>query len=466
MPIAVVVALVAQLGSLSGMAWIQVPGAVTSATDRTDRAPTAFAADATVRPQDPREPAAPPPPARKADDARRGPTADAVEPYLAGWSSEPTMEYGGLVLASVQRLGSRLLGRSAAAREHPGLAAAWEIPLAQFLSIVTHEVNGHGGRGREFDLQPRYGFDLLRMAAYTGTLRSPTSRDEVVSISGAGTEADTVLASRLLADLARPGGADASTFALAAFGKLDLTLYAFLTSKPDSATGPDFQQQFHDGNDIANYLVARQVQRRNGSLDDLWNQVSAVDVTDPLIGKTYDAARVAALWNALDPMLITTGIQYARQHLGKGDARIRVPMLELGHGVGLTAGTRAYLAPSYVTRYVDVYVRVPFGVGSVYGRDLDSSVARAWGWGGSFTVTPAASRVSANVTAERWDEPRSDEHGAGRPGWHVSGEMRVPVGPRFGFQLTVGRKTAGFVPGRPVPEGTYAGVGVLVSPWK
>jgi hypothetical protein len=461
MQIAVAIALVAQLGSLPVIAGTGSRPLLAQARDQVDRVTPVSRDTVAARQDKPDQAPTAPAPAPDKQDRNTG-----FDPYLAGWSSEPTMEYGGLMLASVQRVSSRLLGGSAAGREHPGLAAAWEIPFAQFLSIVTHEVDGHGGRGREFDLQPRYGLDILRMTAYTGTLKPPKSRDEIISISGAGTEADTVLANRLLADFARPGGAEASTFALAAFAKLDLTLYVSITAEPNSVTGPDFLTQFHEGNDIANYLVARQAQRRNGSLDDLWNQVSVVDFDDPLLKKNYDAARVAALWNALDPMLIATGIQYARQHLGGGAARIQVPMLELGGGVGLTAGTRAFLAPSYVTRYADVYARVPFGIGSVYVRDLDSSVARTWGWGASFTVAPAGSRVSANVTGERWDEPRSDEYGEGRRGWNVCGEVQVPIGPRFGFRLTVGRKTAGFVPGRPVPEGTYAGVGVLFSPWK
>jgi hypothetical protein len=164
-------------------------------------------------------------------------------------------------------------------------------------------------------------------------------------------------------------------------------------------------------------------------------------------------------------LLITAAVEYAREHLGKGAVRVRPPMLELGGKVGFTAGTRAFLAPSYVTRYLDVYVRVPFGVGSVYVRDLDSSVARTWGWGAAFTVAPPGSRFEANVTGDRWDEPRSAEHGEGARGWNVSAEVRVPLARRFGLLLNVGHKTTGFVPGRPVNAGTYVGLGALFAPW-
>jgi hypothetical protein len=79
-------------------------------------------------------------------------------------------------------------------------------------------------------------------------------------------------------------------------------------------------------------LVARQSQRTGGGLEVLWNQVTRVNLDDPLLQKNYDAARSAALWNALDPMLIAPGFEYAKRHLGGGAVRARVPMLELGGG--------------------------------------------------------------------------------------------------------------------------------------
>jgi hypothetical protein len=303
------------------------------------------------------------------------------------------------------------------------------------------------------------------MSGFTGTTRVPKTRDEIVSIVEAGTEADSLLANRLLRDFLRPDGAEASALPLALFAKLDLTLYVATTARPTAANAVDFYDQYHQGNDIANYLVARQGQRRHLDLNDMWNQVAVVDFTDPLLAKNADAARIAALWNALDPLLVTTAIEYARTHLGKGAVRVRPPMLELGGTVAFTAGTRAFLAPTYVTRYLDVYARVPVGVASAYVRDLDSSVARTLGWGAAFTVAPRGSRFEARVAGDRWDEPQSAEHGAGTRGWNVSGELSVPVGRRFGVLLNVGRKTTGFVPGRPLDPGTYAGVGVLFSPW-
>jgi hypothetical protein len=392
---------------------------------------------------------------------KRAPAAR-FDPYIGGWSSEPAMAYGGLTLASVQRFSSRLLGSTEAAQHRPGLAAAWEFPFAELLSIVTHEVNGHGGRAREFGLDPSYGFELIGLAAWTGTAHAPKTADEMILLCAGGTEADSVLAHRLIADLVRPDGAEASTVPLALVAKLDLTLYVALTAAPSEGHAADFLNQYEEGNDIANYLVARQGKRRGTDMDMLWNQAAPIDFNDPLLRKNSDAARIAALWNAIDPLLIGAAVEYFRGHLFGGAARIRPLMLNLG-AVGISAGTRAFLAPSYVTRYLDLYVRVPFGVASIFGRDLDSSIDRSYGWGGAFTVAPRATRFSASITAERWNEPESRERKDHESGWHVSGEVRAPLSRRFGVALNVGRKTDGFVAGRPLAAGTYVGLGVLFS---
>jgi len=104
-------------------------------------------------------------------------------------------------------------------------------------------------------------------------------------------------------------------------------------------------------------------------------------------------------------------------------------------------------------------------VASVYARDLDSSIARTWGFGGSFTFSPPGSRLSASVAADRWEEPASAEYGAGRRCWNAGGEVRVPLARQFGLVVSAGHKTAGFLPGRPVPEGNYFGAGALLSLW-
>jgi hypothetical protein len=381
------------------------------------------------------------------------------DPYFVGWSSEPTMLYGGLTVASFQRGTARLFGSTDIAKSKPGLAAIWEVPAALFLSTATHEINGHGGRAREFDLSPSYGFGF-DFSAYTSIRRDPKNVNEVLYLAAAGTEADSILANQLLADLYRPHGAEGSTVPLALIAKLDFTLYVNQTTEPNEDNADDFFTQFEEGNDIAIYLGSRQGLRRGLDPRDVWNRNITIDYHERLLAKNYSAVRDAAYWNLLDPLTIAATVSYIRDHLANGNTRITPPMLQLGDKVGLSAGTRAFLAPAYVTRYLDVYARIPVGLATVYIRDLDSSIERRYGYGAGFTLAQPDSRFSASLHAESWQEPDSAEHGAGDDCWNVNAEVRVPTGPRFGLAAYAGHKTAGFLPGLPSEEGTYAGFGM------
>jgi len=116
-----------------------------------------------------------------------------------------------------------------------------------------------------------------------------------------------------------------------------------------------------------------------------------------------------------------------------------------------------------VTRYLDLYARTPVGLATAYVRDLDSSRERTWGYGAAFTFSPPDTAFSATLAADSWDEPFSAEHGAGDSGWNVLGEVRIPTGRTFGLVAMAGRKTAGFLPGRPTEEGSYAGFGLTFA---
>src|SRR4051794_40981709 len=54
---------------------------------------------------------------------------------FVGYGSEPAMDFGGRTVASLQDGISRLFGRTDVAKEHPGLAPAWEFPTAATLIL-------------------------------------------------------------------------------------------------------------------------------------------------------------------------------------------------------------------------------------------------------------------------------------------------------------------------------------------
>jgi hypothetical protein len=254
----------------------------------------------TLPAQPPEEPSADSPPAE-------------FEPLFFGWETEPAMEYGGRTLASLQSAASRGLRQAFRAERHPGASPAWEFPLAAALLLVQHEVNGHGGRAREFGLGPSYGFNYDFSAA-TGISRPPHTNEENALLAAGGTEADGILAHRLLLDALRPEGIDGAKVPMLLMTKVDLTNYVSGTDKPKA--GNDFLDQFDDGNDIAIYLVSRQAQRVGADPADVWERRYTVDFDDPLLQENWDDARTTALWNLLDPAVVSTVVAYFRQPAG------------------------------------------------------------------------------------------------------------------------------------------------------
>src|SRR4051794_30855753 len=224
-------------------------------------------------------------------------TASAWDPLFLGYGTEPEMDYGGRTVMSLQSAVSRgLAAIGGAGEKHPGLAPVWEFPVGAAVLLLQHEVDGHGGRAREFGLSPSYAFHFDFSAA-TGTRRPPQTNERNALIGSAGTEADQVMAHRTLLDLLRPEGADGAKVPLALMSKLDLTVYVAQTNKP----GRELLQQYRDGNDMAFYLLSRQAQRRGGDPTSVWEGTYTPDLDERLLHRNYDDIRATALWNLLDP---------------------------------------------------------------------------------------------------------------------------------------------------------------------
>ncbi len=384
----------------------------------------------------------------------------AWEPLFLGYETEPGMDFGGRTVASLQSGISRAVDQAV---EKPAVAPAWEFPLAAFLLLVQHEVGGHGGRAREFGLSPDYGFGF-DFSAYTTTERDPRTNEELALLAAGGMEADQLLAQRVLRDLLRPEGADAAKVPLALLTKLDFTLYVSQTSEPEPGSGEDdFAQQVADGNDVAIYLTARQAQRLGAPAGDVWNDRYAIDFSERLLGSSYDDVRAAALWNLLDPMLVSAAWAYFRDHVLRGEARIAARGWRVGEGVTLAVGTRAALGPQAVSRFLDVHAATRRGTWTVTLRDLDSSRDRTWGAGAALRGFPLGRRLALGMEADRWEEPDAAEGFYAGSGWHAAAELDARLGSRLGAAVKVGTKSAGFLPGRPIADGVYVGFGLLGS---
>jgi hypothetical protein len=334
--------------------------------------------------------------------------------------------------------------------------------------LAQHEVGGHGGRAREFGLGPSYGFGF-DVSGFTSARQPPRSNEDNALLSAAGSEADGVLSHRILLDLLRPEGADGAKVPMAMLTKLDLTQYVAQTSRPGPGTGKgDFPDQLRRGNDIASWLVARQGARVGADPTAVWTGAYPVDYADPLLLRNWRAARAAALWNLADPSLVAAMAGYFRQHVLGGDPRVHAPVLRFGgpDAPGWTLGTRAALGPQAVSRFLDLYGAFPWGVATVYLRDLDSSVDRTYGYGAALHGLRMGGGIELGLVADTWKEPaareRLDRSSRGT-GWNLGAEVDAPLSSRFGVAAKLGAKSAGFLPGRPSGKGAYGALGVEVS---
>jgi hypothetical protein len=385
------------------------------------------------------------------------PRPEIANVYFLGYETEPGMDYGGRTVASLQSAISRAF---TIPFKKTAVAPAWEFPLAAALLLVQHEVGGHGGRGREFGLSPSYGFGW-DFSGYTSTERPPATNQENILLAAGGAEADGIMARRILFESLEPEGVDGAKIPLAFMAKLDLTLYVLGTSDPDDE---DFAQEYRDGNDTAFWAAARQAERVGADPADVWNGVYAIDSGDPLLADIWDDARLTAVWNALDPSLISAVYAYFHDHVLGGQARVHPPLLHAGSW-GFTLGTRGALGPQEVSRFLDLHAAAPWGVLSVYARDLDSSIDREWGYGAGVHGLRLGRSLRLGLQGDLWTEPGAAEgiSAKGEDGWNVSAEIDALLGQRWGFAAKVGSKSGGFFPGLPLDEGTYAGFGIKAA---
>lgn len=375
--------------------------------------------------------------------------------YFLGYETEPGMDFGGRTLASLQSGLSRAIGSIGDLGErHPGVAPSWEFPVGAAILLLQHEVGGHGGRGREFGLGPSYGFGF-DFSGYTTTERAPRTSEELLLLAAGGVEADQVLARRVLLDALRPEGTDGARIPLALMTKLDLTLYVLSAPRPVRG---DFSDEARSGNDAVIYLVARQTQRNGASAADVWNNVYPIDFNDPLLEDNWDDARLTAFWNLLDPSLFAAVSSYFRDHVLRGEDRVRSPMLRAG-GVGFSVGTRGALGPQSVSRFLDFHAATNRGVFTVYLRDLDSSVDRTFGLGAGVHGLRLG-RIGLGLSADFWDEPEAPEGLYEGSGWNAAAEVDALLGNRWCLSAKVGSKSEGFLPGLPIEDGLYLGFGV------
>lgn len=381
--------------------------------------------------------------------------------YFFGFETEPAMDYGGRDITTLHSVLSRGVGWAARTDRFPYVAPAYEFLFAGGLSVVQHEVFGHGSRAREFNLDPEYGFGL-DFSGWTSVRKDPESNLQNILLATGGTEADSLLAQRILRDLYTGNGTDGSKVPLMLLTKVDFSLYCLITPDPSDAPD-DFSEEYENGNDIAYYLVSRQAQRRQGDPAQVWNNEYSIDYRDPELHDNYDEVRAAAIWNLVDPAALASLYGYAVDHVARGRTQVRPPVIPLGGGFGVTAGTRAFIGPEEVSRFLDLYVITPGPLVNVYARDLSNPSETSLGWGGGLYGIPLGPRVTLSVAGDVWQVPESAEGLYEGSGWNAVGELNALLFRNWGIACKAGAKSEGFFPGTPVESGVYGGGGLLVA---
>ncbi len=378
--------------------------------------------------------------------------------YFLGFETDPAMDYGGRDIVTIHSLISR--GFSGMIRTST-VAPAYEFISALGLSTVQHEVFGHGARAREYNLDPSYSFGL-DFSGGTGIGKDPETMEQNLVIAGGGTEGDSIMAHRILADLYTKDGTDGSKIPLMFIGKIDFSVYVLSTSSPTDKQA-DFTDDYTSGNDIAYYLVSRQAQRRSANPADVWNNDYDVDFDDAVLGDNYDDVRAAAIWNLVDPSLYAALYGYVADHVIAGKSQVRPPVISLGGGFGLTVGTRAFLGPEEVTRFLDLYLVTPGPLVTAYVRDLQGSLDQTYGYGGGFHRLRLGNRVSVSLAGDFWQVPESEVPLYAGSGWNGCGELETMFSDHVGVSIKVGSKSEGYFPGTPMESGPYGGAGLLVT---
>ena len=380
--------------------------------------------------------------------------------YFLGYETGVNMEYGGRVVESLDGLTCRAVQQYFGEDNH-GWAPMWEVPIGILTSTMQHEINGHGSRAREFDLDPGYGVGW-DMSVFTYINNDPESNEQVIYLAAGGTEANTVLAHNLATDGLATKRFYAAKFPLLLASKLNFSLYSFLTPNPGDSESDqeDFDDMYEGGNDIAIYLAGRQAQRNNSDPVALWERDYSINYDGSLLEENWRDVRNTAIWHLLDPSAWSFLSPYITDHVMEGETYIRPVMLELGNNYGISIGTRGALGPSEVTRFLDMYLSTPYGLGHFYVRDLDSSTDRAYGVGAGIRNLGLGRYIKFSLMGDLWESPESEEQLYEGTQKNITGELTITTSAGWGLTAKLGWKSAGFLPGKPIGKGTYTGLGV------
>jgi hypothetical protein len=321
---------------------------------------------------------------------------------------------------------------------------------------VTHEVFGHGARGRENGLSPSFQFSLpypyqwvldtkvdhggITLDARSGVLE----RDLLVL--AAGIEANHFGAWSLESEFLIPRGRAHYSEAL-----LYIVSNVYYS---DSAFFGRANESADPGDDVHAYVTG---------LQERFNQWRDEDRS-----RIERRLQVAWLWIFADPMFWLSFWQVLVDHAVLGERWMNIPMLEIDT-IRFFPGTRFNLSPFGAEHYLDLFMLKDDLLIDLYGRIGSSGLASYWGAGIRALGYQPGFGLELGGELDLWNQPeilfehrnvflRPNTWGASTA-LHATWRIYRPIG----IIGKLGAKTHGYLMGQPVDAGIYGYVGLSLS---
>lgn len=332
-------------------------------------------------------------------------------------------------------------------------------PIAELTAILAHEVAGHGGRGRELDLDPTFLFylptvyrkifarnDEAQAGAFT-QFNTPRiiEGDRAAFGTLGGLEANYVHAWWINARIVRARGR-VHHGDLLVYGVSKLAYGDSMYDVPDDLLS---------GNDVGSYVT---------HLQDRFNRWRPGERR--AIARRLGAAYV---WNLVDPTLLYAVYGTLIENVFRGRPVTRMPLPRIGDTTVLLS-PRFALSPFGAEHALDVFLADGRGrMLDVYGRVVSSGLADAYGVGARVLGVRAGERTTLGAELDLWRQPEIvlDQRGvfdrSQRLGMNAAAFFDVHVASIFGITGKVGSKTPGWVMGQPVSGGLHGYLGVSLA---
>jgi hypothetical protein len=301
----------------------------------------------------------------------------------------------------------------------------------RFLTVVNHEVNGHGFRARSLGVPvSRYSFTFTLLglggAMHYRFLRWPLA-DEQLLISMGGTEANSVLAQKLLFKNFKNLSLDSRTYELFYYSYYDLTSYILLTFLSKEVRNTP-------GNDISSYIKKVNGKYNTDGIDvNKLTRGSLVFFLNPIL--------YIALWADLN-------------YLFTGKDSFTIPHLKLGN-INYMPLIRMGLTPFGLTYYLENYI----GHGNktfLVSIDGGNSPFHTRGYGGIRLQTDGLwlyKSCGLDVTANLWRQPKLQLNAQDQLedknywGGLIGIDTTFKLGERIALNASILYKDTGFVEG-------------------